>query len=122
MSSEYVYLSFFKTNKIDYIYHTNTKTIEFPCIYCQHSAEMNTKSSEWFCYECNQNGNLINLIEFSKHHSFGKLFIPKKELNRIVQTLNRLSKKYPHESNLISLKNRIIYLVNYCNNSSLKES
>lgn len=118
MSSEYVYLSFFKTNKIDYIYHPNSKTIEFPCIHCQHAAKMYTKSSEWFCDQCHQSGNLINLIEFSKLHSFGKLFVPKKELKRIIQTLNRLSEKYPEENNLSSLKNRIIYLVNYCNDSN----
>lgn len=121
MSSEYVYLSFFKTNKIDYIYHQHIKIIEFPCIHCHHSAKMNTISSEWFCNQCHQSGNLINLIEFSRIHSFGKLFIPKKELKRIVQTLNRLSKKYPNESSLNSIKNRVINLVNYCNNSSLKE-
>ena len=117
MSNVYVYLSFFKSNKIDYIYHANNNTIEFPCIHCQHSAWISTNTSEWFCYQCHKNGNLINLIEFSKHHSFGKLFIPKKELKNIIQSLDRLSKKYPHEVNLFSLKNRIIHLVNYFNNS-----
>lgn len=118
MSREYVHLSFFKTHKIDYIYHPNSKTIEFPCIHCQHAAKMSSKSSEWFCDHCQQSGNLINLLEFSKLHTFGKLFVPKKELKRIIQILNRLSKKYPDESNLSSLKTRIIYLVNYCNDKN----
>lgn len=120
MSSEYVFLSFFKTNKIDYLYHSNTKTIEFPCIHCHHSAKMNTNTSEWFCDTCHQKGNIIRLIEFNKQHSFGKLFNPKKELKRIIRTLNKLSKKYPNETKIISIQNEVIYLVNYCYNSNSK--
>lgn len=113
MGKEYVYLSFFKSNKVDYIFHKQSKIIEFPCIHCNDSAKICTKTARWDCKHCNRNGNFLTLIEYSKENSFGEIFIPKQELKLILQMLKRLNQKYPSETNFLSLKGKIINLVDY---------
>lgn len=113
MSREDVYLSFFKTNKINYIYHPKSQTIEFPCIHCESRAIMICESSKWNCPTCHHSGNIIALIEYAKHHKFGKIYIPKKEEQSIFQMLDRLSKKYPDERRLLTIKFKTVELIKY---------
>jgi hypothetical protein len=113
MSREFVYLSFFKTNRIDYIYRPDLNEIDFPCIHCSNTASMCSQTSKWYCSRCNQSGNIINLIEYEKHNSFRKMYVPKKEQKSIIQTLERLSKKYPQEHRLLALKDQVKTLINY---------
>lgn len=113
MSRGYVYLSFFKTNKIDYIYHSNSETIEFPCIQCGSCAKMCGLTSQWECPFCKQEGNIISLIEFSKHNSFRKMYVPMKEQKSILQMLDRLANKYPDERGLVTVKSKVVDLIRH---------
>jgi hypothetical protein len=113
MSKEYVYLSFFKINKIDYNYRPDLSVIEFPCIYCPNTATMDSQTSAWTCNGCDQKGNIINLIEYSKCNDFRRMYIPKKEQKSIFAMLDRISKKYPNEQRLSALKDKVKTLINY---------
>jgi hypothetical protein len=114
MGKGYVYLSFFKENKIDYLYRPDVNLIEFACSECQNIITMSTDTSAWECTFCNQSGNIIHLIEFIKKGGcFPSIYVPKKEKRYIYQLLDRLSKKYPHESNLSTLSNKVKGLVEY---------
>lgn len=117
MGREYVYLSFFKTNKIDYKYHSRLKIIEFACIGCEGKAIISSVTSEWQCSNCSQSGNLVTLINFAKNNKFGRIYVPKKEQQSILKTLDRLANKYPVEEQRISLLiKKIKELVKYYEN------
>jgi ribosomal protein S27AE len=114
MSREYVYLSFFKENKIDYIYRSDLSIIEFPCIHCQNVAIMCSQTSNWKCGKCNHSGNILKLIEFVKQRGyFRRLYVPKKEQKNIIRMLERLSKKYPDEPNLSKVNSKVREFIKY---------
>lgn len=113
MSKEYVYLSFFKSNKVNYIYHSKSQTIEFACIYCHGKAAMNSRTSEWKCRICSESGNLVTLINFAKHNTFGEIYVPNKEKQSIFRMLDRLSNKYPEENRLVLLEQKVKELIKY---------
>jgi hypothetical protein len=114
MSREYVYLAFFKENKIDYIYDKELSLIEFPCISCEGIAVMSASSSKWSCTKCRKKGNLIHLINYlNSEGKFNKMYLPKEEKRSIFQLLERLAKKYPNESRIPEVKQKIKQLVNY---------
>lgn len=116
MSREYVYLSFFKSNKVDYTYHSRVKIIEFACIYCYETAVMNSKTSEWRCSNCSESGNLVTLINYAQNNSFGKIFTPRKEQQSIFNMLEQLSNKYPKEKSLLLVTQKIKGLIKYYEN------
>jgi hypothetical protein len=113
MGKKFAYLSFFKTMKIDYIYRQEYNVIYFPCIYCPGTATMDSQTSTWTCTRCSKKGNIINLIEYSKDNTFRRMYVPKKEQKSINAMLDRLSKKYPQEQRLLSLKDKVNTLINY---------
>jgi hypothetical protein len=114
MSRGYVYLSFFKENKIDYIYRPDVNHIEFACAYCQNIITMSTETSEWECIFCKQSGNILHLIEFINNGGcFTSIYVPQKEKRSIYQLLEHLSKKYPQESKVTTLKKKVKGLVEY---------
>jgi|GEM_PF-4917646 len=117
MSKEYVYLSFFKSNKIAYIYHSNLKIIEFACIACHGKAVMSSRTAEWKCPNCCKGGNLVTLINFAKDNTFGEIYVPRKEQQSILNMLDRLTNKYPEEEKRIYLLiKKIKELVKYYEN------
>lgn len=113
MSREYVYLSFFKENKIDYIYHSEMNNIVFPCLYCEHTAKMCSITSEWSCSNCRNYGTLIHLIDFARVNSFRGMYIPGKEKKSLAQMLHRLSKKYPEDQSITIVREKVRRLINY---------
>lgn len=113
MSREFAYLSFFKSKKITYNYQASSQTIEFPCIHCQNTAIMCSQTSHWSCGNCNESGNIVALIEYSKGNSFGEIYFPKKEQKTIINMLERLVQKYPYEKKLLHLESKVKDLINY---------
>lgn len=74
---------------------------------------MCSESSEWNCTFCNHSGNIISLIKYAKNNSFGRIYVPKKEQQSILQLLDRIAKKYPEEKRLLKVKGKINDLVKY---------
>ncbi|MUT68499.1 hypothetical protein [Paenibacillus sp. NEAU-GSW1] len=96
MSTEYVALSFFKTNKIDYYY--KKPIITFPCPDCGKEAKMNAFEATWSCNACFARGTLVSLIKLTTSSHSGKLtesiYNPGKEIldiRRLLQEVKRSS-------------------------------
>lgn len=87
--------------------------IEFPCIHCLSTATMDSQTSAWNCIQCGKKGNIRNLIEYAKHNTFRRMYVPKKEQKSIITMLDRISKKYPQEQRLLVLKDKVKTLINY---------
>ncbi|CAM4027160.1 hypothetical protein L1N85_17135 [Paenibacillus alkaliterrae] len=122
MSREYVYLSFFKENKVDYIYRPDLSIIEFPCTDCQNAAIMCSQTSYWKCENCNQGGNILRLIEFVKcNGKFRRLYVPKKEQKIIFQLVERLLKKYPDEPGLSKINSKVRELIKYYEENTVSQ-
>ena len=113
MTKEYVFLSFFKSNNIDYRYYSNLSLIEFPCIHCRSSANMNSKTSIWTCSSCKKTGNIVSLIEYSKQNKFGSIYMPSKEKKSILRIIKGLSRKYPEEQSLTKVERKLNDLINF---------
>lgn len=113
MGKVYAYLSFFKENKIDYIYHSKSQLIEFPCIYCLNNTFMCSQTSVWRCTNCGQGGNIISLFEYAKYNTFGNLFEIKKEQRAVLEILDQLALKYTDDESLLTVKKKVISLINY---------
>ncbi|WP_143414893.1 hypothetical protein [Geobacillus sp. E263] len=98
MSAEYVALSFFKTNRIDYYF--KKPYIYFPCPHCCEEAKMFAENATWECMECNGKGTLITLMELlnkkkkeQKILQNVKVYNPTKEIQQIRLMFSKLKKQ-----------------------------
>lgn len=99
MSTEYVALSFFKSNHIHYQY--DKPFILFPCPSCALEANMNAYTGLWKCNSCGSQGTLITLIEMIERNGKEKqllqnlkVYHPKEEHILIRKAFETLSKQY----------------------------
>lgn len=97
MGKENAILSFFKEQKVDYIYIFKDQIILFPCFECFEEVEMCTNTTNWKCSKCNNNGNLLILIRhLSKGNVLkGKLYNPTREKKKINLMMKELINENP---------------------------
>lgn len=99
MSSEYVTLSFFKSNHIHY--HYDKPFILFPCPHCALEAKMNAQVGVWECSSCGRHGTLITLMEMVEENGIEnrvlqhlKVYHPKEEYHLIKCSFESLIQTY----------------------------
>lgn len=116
MGKENVLLSFFKEQKVDYIYNSKEQVIRFPCFNCLNEIEMCTNTTKWKCLSCNNNGNILSLIRFFSNGNIvnAKIYNPKREKKKIILMLQNLKKQYPEiNDKLIKIELNINELLLY---------
>jgi hypothetical protein len=108
LSLEFICLSFFKENKIQYF--LDKQQIIFPCLICRNSVSMETVESKWRCSNCNRSGNIFTLnelvnelLEIDIPFTYYKVYNPRKEKNEINHRLKQISKRMDNDR----LKNEI---------------
>lgn len=116
-------LSFFKENKIDYIYFYEDQTLTFPCYNCFEEASMCLISTNWKCESCKQTGTLLHIIKHLKEENIiekAKIFNPKSELTHVSKVLYRIEKSYPElHDKLRDLDLRINRIIQYYEKKTL---
>lgn len=116
MSSEYVVLSFFKSNRIHY--HYEKPTIIFPCPHCGLEAKMNARIGLWKCEGCLKQGTLVTLMEMmdtdgkeQRLLQHVKIYNPKEEYQLIKRSFERLIEV--HGDRVEKLYKRVEKLIDY---------
>lgn len=105
MSLEWVTLSFFKENNIDYYLDHKQKLLMFSCFHCGRHAVLKTNNTSWICKDCENEGNLhslILLLEQPKENITSKsekLYNPTKERRKIRALFRKLIRENEAISN-----------------------
>ncbi|WP_047986079.1 hypothetical protein [Ornithinibacillus californiensis] len=104
MGKENAILSFFKEQKVDYIYSSKEQVIIIPCFECLNEVKMCSNTTNWKCSHCNNNGNLLSLIRFlsNGHILKAKVYNPKREKKKINNMMQNLIKQSPEMTDRLS--------------------
>lgn len=125
MSVEYVALSFFKANKIDY--YLNKPYIIFPCPHCCAEAIMLTEDATWKCGVCESKGTLVTLMRLLQNGNKEqkilqniKVYNPTKEIQHIRDLFSKIIVRSDVEINI--LYEKVDKLIGYYNQTTEKGS
>lgn len=116
MGCENAIFSFFKQNNVDYLIQPKEQLVLFPCMNCGTAIEMCTVTTNWNCSNCNQQGNLVQLIKYFKdgNNLTIKIFNPKREKKHIMHMIQSLIKKYPDmEKEIIKIETKVDQIMQY---------